>query len=546
MPDSTTKHALLLVAALSTPVSLLSFLYYYRQGAILLSGDAVAHINIARRVFDSQTPGPLQLGTAWLPLQHMLTIPWVVSDWAWRTGAGGSVVSMAAYVFAALGIFRLLSRLASRASAWLAVFIFAANPNLIYVQTTALNEPLYLALSIWATVFFADFAEGAGAPDASRFWTRRGEGAGEGAASPKHDHAATSLHRCAMALAAAMLTRYDGWFLAGIISIASFWIIARGRGTEDLRKAWRRLAALVFLTAALWLGYNFGVYGNALEFLNGPYSARAIAERALQSGQPPHPGDHHLATAAIYFLQVSALNLGAGSWPHLLLALAGLPSLLVVVAFRRFLPAMLLWTPFPFYSLSIAYGSVPIFFPDWWPHSYYNVRYGLEILPAVAAFTAIGCELVSWRGDSRRRERIALAALAVLAAASYGSMWRRAPIGLQEARANGAARVAFESRLAAELQRLPPTAPLMMYSGDHVGALQRAGIPLRRVLTEGNFAQWEGALSSPSQAAEYIVAMDDDPVARAVARHPEGLRLVAQVRAPGNLAATIYRGKPSF
>jgi len=518
-----TKHALLLAAALSTLVSLLSFLYYYRQGAILLSGDAVAHINIARRVFDSQTPGPLQLGTAWLPLPHILTIPLVVSDWAWRTGAGGSLVSMLAYVFGTLGVFKLVRGMASPAAAWIAGAIYAANPNLIYVQTTALNEPLYLALSIWATVFFADFA-----------------------ASPKHDQAAASLRRCAMALAAAMLTRYDGWFLAGIITVASFWIIARQRERARLWQAWRRLAALVFLTAALWLGYNFGVYGNALEFLNGPYSARAIAERALQSGQPPYPGDHDLATAAIYFLKVSALNLGAGSWPHLLLALAALPAVLVVVAFRRFLPAMLLWTPFPFYALSVAYGSVPIFFPDWWPHSYYNVRYGLEMLPAVAAFTAIGCQSVSWRGDSRRRERIALAAVLVLAAASYGSMWGRAPICLQETRANGAARLAFESRLAAELERLPPAAPLMMYSGDHVGALQRAGIPLRRVLTEGNFPKWEGALSSPRQAAEYIVAMDDDPVARAVARHPEGLRLVAQVRAPGNLVATIYRSKPSF
>ena len=35
----------------------LSFLFYFRRGDILLYGDAVAHINIARRVFDSRTPG---------------------------------------------------------------------------------------------------------------------------------------------------------------------------------------------------------------------------------------------------------------------------------------------------------------------------------------------------------------------------------------------------------------------------------------------------------------------------------------------------------
>ena len=45
-----------------------SFLYYFQHNDLLLYGDAVAHINIARRVFDSQTPGLLQLGTVWLPL----------------------------------------------------------------------------------------------------------------------------------------------------------------------------------------------------------------------------------------------------------------------------------------------------------------------------------------------------------------------------------------------------------------------------------------------------------------------------------------------
>ena len=58
---------LLRVAAIASVVSLLSFLYYFQHAQILLYGDAVAHMNIARRVFDSQTPGLLQLGTVWLP-----------------------------------------------------------------------------------------------------------------------------------------------------------------------------------------------------------------------------------------------------------------------------------------------------------------------------------------------------------------------------------------------------------------------------------------------------------------------------------------------
>ena len=91
-------------------ISLLSFLYYFQRGEILLYGDAVAHINIARRVFDSQTPGLLQLGTVWLPLPHLLMIPFLLSDWMWQSGVGGSIPSMIAYVLGAVGIFRLTRR----------------------------------------------------------------------------------------------------------------------------------------------------------------------------------------------------------------------------------------------------------------------------------------------------------------------------------------------------------------------------------------------------------------------------------------------------
>src|SRR5215472_6322692 len=57
---------------LSATISISALAFYYYRDAILLYGDAVAHINIARRVFDSRTPGLFQLGTVWLPLPHLL------------------------------------------------------------------------------------------------------------------------------------------------------------------------------------------------------------------------------------------------------------------------------------------------------------------------------------------------------------------------------------------------------------------------------------------------------------------------------------------
>ena len=34
--------------------------------------------------------------------------------------------------------------------------MYAANPNLIYMQTTAMGEALYLAFFVWAVVYFSE------------------------------------------------------------------------------------------------------------------------------------------------------------------------------------------------------------------------------------------------------------------------------------------------------------------------------------------------------------------------------------------------------
>src|ERR1700736_3326663 len=133
-PDRRDRDTLL-VTQLAVGISILSFLIYLQRGNLLLYGDAVAHINIARRVFDSKTPGLLQLGTVWLPLPHLLLIPFLLSDEMWSVGVGGSIPSMVAYVLSVVGIFRLVRSVLSRngylegtgrIAAWGAAIVYAA------------------------------------------------------------------------------------------------------------------------------------------------------------------------------------------------------------------------------------------------------------------------------------------------------------------------------------------------------------------------------------------------------------------------------------
>lgn len=511
----------LLIAAISSIISLVALIFYYHYNTILLNGDAVAHINIARHVVDSRTPGILELGTVWLPLPHLITIPFVMNDWMWRTGLGGSIPSMIFFVVGVLGIFRLVRGAAGRGAAWIAALIYALNPNLLYMQATAMTEALYLALFIWAMVWFCEFARQAGT-------------------GPRR--ARRSLELSAIMISAAMLVRYDGWFLAFCAVIALIVILWRfklrdpaiGRGAINF-------VLLIVLTAGLWLAYNYSAYyGRTLEFATGRYSAHAIADRGRTATFPTYPGENSPRTATLYFLKLVRVNLGSGWLDPWLLAIAFVAFLAVIYFSRRHLPLILLWVPLIFYAANIVSANVQVYFPEWWPYTYYNARYGLQMLPAVAVFVGLGYAFFSILIPARWSATLVIV-LAGLAAASYGSVWHKQPVCLREAEANGRARFNFDAKLADELQKLPPSSTLMMYCGWDPGALQDAGIPFRRVVREGNHPEWDNGLSQPYKAADYVIAIEGDDLFQAIRLFPQHLGLVATVETPGHPAASVYR-----
>src|SRR5205807_8752653 len=119
--------------------------------------------------------------------------------------------------------------------------------------------------------------------------------------------------------------------------------------------------------------------------------------------------------------------------------------------------------------------------------------------------------------------------------------WKQSPICLREGRVNSVTRLTFEGKLAGALRQLPANSSLLMYTGDHVGALQQAGIPLRRVTTENNYHLWQNALNNPAESSDFIVTMQGDPVWRAVEQHSSQFEAIARVAVPGQPDAVVYR-----
>jgi hypothetical protein len=528
------------VGMLAAWVSIGSFFYYLRRDEILMLGDSVAHINIARRVFDSLNPGLAQLGTVWLPLPHLLMVPFLLSDKMWQSGIGGSIPSMVAYVFGVVGLFRLVGILLQATSLAqpktqlapsIAALAYGANPNLIYMQSTALTEPLYLAFFIWTVVSFAQFSMALEAGEA------------------EHTAAFRALFRCGVFVACAELTRYDGWFLGGIIGLLVTVIAVQHWQDRGLRLSTVKFLAALSVAPVLWLVYNYAIYGNPLEFANGPYSAKAIEQRVAA----PNPAAHNLWVSASYFLKSAQITLGVGNWGRfwLLTAIAVTAVFLWKVRRRTIVGVLLLlWSPVAFYSLSLAYGSVPLHVPMWWPFAIFNQRFGLQLLPLFAASAGLLLEILFTIGIARHQWQVAAPAV-LLIVSSYAFVWAAKPLCWQEAWQNWEKRRGLDTAVELALREFPPNSRYLMDITEHVGVMERLGIPLRRVVNNEDHRQWvrpidpngswERALADPGRYVDFVIAFEGDLVDKSVNR--TNLSLLDVIHSMGRPPARIYEAR---
>ena len=468
----TPTRSRLRTGALPAIVVLLAFIgiaaarWCFRRGYVLYYGDAEAHLNIARRILDSRTPGPEQIGTVWLPLPHLLMIPFVMRDEWWRSGLAGTIPPVACFVLAGTFLFVAARRIYVSAAAALAVaLLFALNPNMLYLQSTPMTEPVFaaaLAAMLWATLWFRD------------------------------SQSTVAVLAAAIASNAASLTRYEGWFLIPFVTLYFLWT-AQSKWVAFL------FAAMALMAPIAWIAHNRFYSGNALEFFNGPYSAMAIQK-------VPYPGLHDWRKALEVYS--AAARLVAGT-PLILIASAGI---LVALWKRAAWPLFFLALPPIFYVWSVHSSGTPIFVP---PYGWYNTRYGLSVLP-LAAFA--GGALIMLLPPRLRLPAAAVMGVVPMAAwASSGSP----AITWKESQVNSTARRAWTKQagefLAARYKR---GSGLLVPFGDLTGIPREAGIPLQECLHEGNGSAWLGAMARPDLLLheEWVVA-DEPAVATLRANH---------------------------
>lgn len=474
-------------------ISVAAARWCFERGYTLYYGDAEAHLNIARRILDSRTPGAEQLGAVRLPLPHVLMIPFVMHDGWWRSGLAGAIPMGLCFVLAGTFLFAAARRAyASSSAAFAVALVFALNPNMLYLQSTPMTEALFtaaLAATVWAVLWFRD----------SQSWT--------------------AIAIAATASIAASLTRYEGWFVIPFIALYLL-LIAKRKWHGVL------FGALAALGPLAWLAHNQYYYSNALEFYSGPWSAMAIYGRQLANGMQPYPGDHDWRTALRYYFAAAKLVVGLP-----LISGAGGAILIFIMFFSRMTltraagltravaPMLILALPSAFYIWSIHSSATPIFVPSLWPFSWYNTRYAIAVLPWAAFATGAMVAIVP------KRTQIYLALLfTALPAADWWinmKMNHQPSICWKESELNSGARRAWTAEAARFLAENYRSGSGIIYPfGDLTGVLREAGIPLRESIHEGNTPEWMLFVSRPNLAlrAEWALAFSGDEVATAVLR----------------------------
>lgn len=463
-----------LAAVLLALVSAGAVWSFYTNGQLLWYGDAEAHLNIARRIVDSRTPGYEQVGTVWLPLPHALMLPFVRDNGLWQSGLAGAFPSAAAYVLAGLLLLCAVRRIFGPGPpAWAALLAFALNPNLLYLQSTAMTEALFFAALMGLLYCGARFRDTQG-------W---GPVLGAGVAS-----------------AAASLTRYEGWFL--IPFAALYFLLAAEKRRLTVAVVFGLVASLAPL---YWLAHNRYYFGDFLYFYSGPWSAGAI------QGDKPYPGRHNWHAAVLYFRTAAQLCAGA---PLFWMGLAGA---FAALARRALWPLVLLLLPPVFYVWSLHSSGTPIFVPTLWPNSYYNTRYGLALLPALAFCAAALVTLAPLR--LRRWAAVAVVAASVVpwVANPHPDAW----VTWHESKVNSEARRAWTREAAAFLgPRYRMGSGIFTAFGDLTGIYRSLGLPLRETLTGDNEPHWMAAYARPDLFLweEWAVCMGGDPVQTVLTR----------------------------
>lgn len=473
-----TKHWTFFVFPAACVTAILATLYSLSRDIIVAYGDAESHLNIAKRVVSSLTPGLAQIGGVWLPLPHLLMVPFVFFDPLWRTGLAGSIVSGLSYILTAIFLYKMAFLITkNKISSLVASFVFIFNPNILYLQSTPMTELPLIAFFTVSIYYFIHYTK---------------------------EENLNSLIISALFGFAAALSRYDGWFLVFFECLSLLYLGIRNKWTrEKIEGIVIIFATLSLFSICLWLLWDKLILGDPFYFTNSQFSAKSQQLGWLQKGQLP--SYHNIISSFLYYT-VTALSTSG----LIIFSVAVIGFILFNLKKEvkdKLIISVLICNPFIFYVATLFMGQSIIFIPHLTPPSFewtlFNARYGAMMVPAAALFA--GFAFLSIRNSGKALFGMLCLLQVGLFVAGYS------PVITQK---DGVSGLSQAKRPDAEhwLSKNYDNGLVLMDDYSRLISIVRSGIPLQNIIYIGNRNYWETSITTPQKYAKWVIVQKNDAI----------------------------------
>lgn len=496
-------------------VSIYYFWHYLTNGLGLSYNDARSHLDIGRRVVEGLKPGLAQLGSVWLPLNHLLMVPLIWHDWMWHSGFAGAVWNMLSFVGTGIIVSKILEILnVGLLGRIVGVVVFVANLNTLYLQSTAMTEPLLLFTMTVGCYFLLDWHQ---------------------------SDNSLPLIKSAFWIMLATLVRYDGWFLlgvAGLLVMRQLWVTGKGNSLVDRFKRTEGITILFSTLAVLgvvaWFVWNQLIFGDALYFMLGPFSAHA--QQLIMEAAGALPTKHDLLLS----LKVYTYAFFYSSYTY--------PAILALIAYVYFWrdktislstrwASLALWAPLIFNIISLYFGFSVIYVQGISGDTWFNIRYGIMLAPTVSI-------MIGYLIDRVRSMRLML--IGTLMFVIFFAFANADAVSIDDARVGSSQKNVSEvsGYLGSNAKDVPGF--ILISAASHDAIIFSSGLPMKKYIHEGTGKYWESATTTPDHWARWIVMRtydDADLTWRAVSKTPGFANYTRVAAYP---FADIYELKPEF
>lgn len=461
------KYVVLLMSLALSIVSIFYYIHYLNNQLGLNYNDARSHLDIGRRVVEGLKPGIAQLGSVWLPLNHVLMIPLIWNDWAWHSGFAGAIWNMISFVGTGILIYKILELFNVKILGRLfGVLVFAANLNVLYLQSTAMTEPLLLATMTAGCYYLL-------------LWSA--------------DEKIINLVKSSFWIMMATLVRYDGWFLllfAGAV-VAILMLLKRGyRVAEGLLVMFGTMGAFGIF---LWIVWNLAIFGDPLYFMLGPFSAHSQQQVLLESGNLPTKYNL-LLSIKVYFYSLFYNSITTT-------ALLGLVAGLILFFDKKIKPELrfasaALMSPLFFNIAALFLGFSVIYVQGISGNTWFNVRYGVMLLPTFAIFMGYFIN---------RFTNLKWVVVGSFLFITFFAFANSDSVAIDDARVGSSQKNVTEVSGYLEKNTKDKPGFILISAASHDAIIFSSKLPMKKFIHEGTGRYWESATTTPDRWARWIV-----------------------------------------